>query len=365
MPNVTYALKPQGPKPWLIILFFYWRYDKFQYSTGEKIDPKFWDKSKFRAKTGKAYPAGQGLNYLLDGMDIVVQNAFRKWMIDTADEEVTMNDLRKVLKAALDKFMKKDIARAENNFFDFVESYIDQLEGSKQLTASTLKAYRKAKNLLQEYEKTFRKPFSFDTFTLEWSLGFQEWCFSAPRNYSTNYCRRIIKYLKKFLSEAEERELHSNQAYKSRRFNIGAQTVDHIYLNEDELNELVRLDVSGYLDKARDLFIFGCYTGLRFSDFSKLKPENFIELDGEQYIQVITQKTGERVTIPIHPNVYSIMEKWGGPPPGISGQKLNLYLKELAGKCDWGKSSVLVRRSVAGERVDQKVKKLDIWSNWC
>jgi integrase len=75
------------------------------------------------------------------------------------------------------------------------------------------------------------------------------------------------------------------------------------------------------------LFLIGCYTGLRYSDFSIIKPEQI--KDG--YIELKEQtKTGNPVIIPVHATVNRILEKYNGQlPKSISNQKTNSYLKEI------------------------------------
>ncbi|MPN21796.1 hypothetical protein SDC9_169177 [bioreactor metagenome] len=83
------------------------------------------------------------------------------------------------------------------------------------------------------------------------------------------------------------------------------------------------------LDKVRDLFIIGCYTGLRFSDLNQISPDNFI--NNNTQIKVKTEKTGEFVVIPLHKTVKEIVQKYDNSIPDvISNQKMNEYLKEVA-----------------------------------
>lgn len=112
--------------------------------------------------------------------------------------------------------------------------------------------------------------------------------------------------------------------------------VESIALNESELNQLAKLDLSNkpHLERARDLFLCGCWTGLRFGDLSRVRPENI--QDG--FIYITQSKTGDRVTIPLHPVVSEILQKYDGQlPPAISNQKTNEFLKaigQLAGLND-------------------------------
>jgi integrase len=130
------------------------------------------------------------------------------------------------------------------------------------------------------------------------------------------------------MNDATERGLNINHSFKSKRFVTVREKTDNIYLTTNEIKEIEGLDLTNNprLEKVRDLFLIGCHTGLRYSDYSILKPENII--DG--FIETTQIKTGEPVVIPIHNTVYKIIEKYNGIlPTSISNQKTNDYLKEL------------------------------------
>lgn len=110
----------------------------------------------------------------------------------------------------------------------------------------------------------------------------------------------------------------------------------------------------------RDLFIVGCYTGLRFSDFSQIKRENI----RNGMISLRTQKTNELVTIPVHPIVEEIMSKYKGKyanslPPAFANQIMNGYLKDI-GKLAEFEESVLVSKTIGGKKVSQTFKKYEL-----
>ena len=110
------------------------------------------------------------------------------------------------------------------------------------------------------------------------------------------------------------------------------------------------------LEKTRDLFIIGCYTGLRFSDFSQLTSDNI----SNGRIKIKTQKTGEIVVIPIHWTVKEILEKYSGTAKGlprpISNQKMNEYLKDM-GKAVEINEPIIVNTVKGGLRAQTTVPK--------
>ncbi len=111
------------------------------------------------------------------------------------------------------------------------------------------------------------------------------------------------------MGEAVDLKLTANLEFKHDKFTISEVATDAVYLSENELAKLYSFDFSNYkkLDQVRDLFIFGCYVELRFSDYSTIKKENIVNIDGDLFIKVITEKTEELVIIPCNPIVLEIL----------------------------------------------------------
>ncbi|MDB5226445.1 MAG: hypothetical protein JWN78_638, partial [Bacteroidota bacterium] len=166
------------------------------------------------------------------------------------------------------------------------------------------------------------------------------------------------------LNEALERGYHTNTAYKSRKFSIKKEDTENIYLTLEELKSINELYLKPMprLDRVRDLFLVGCFTGLRFSDFSCLKKEHFKKMDGIDVIEITTQKTKDKLIIPIHPIVKTIFNKYDGMmPPELSNQKMNDYLKEI-GEMAKINEPIIKTRTKGGIRIDKIYKKHDLIS---
>ena len=132
------------------------------------------------------------------------------------------------------------------------------------------------------------------------------------------------------------------------------------------METLHRFDLSAtpHLDRARDLFLVGCWTGLRFSDFSQIRPENITEKEDGKYITIETQKTGELVEVPLHDTVLEIMEKYqnryaNSLPPSLRNQPLNRYLKDI-GKAVGFDSPETIIYTKGGIRVTQQLPKHEL-----
>jgi len=123
-----------------------------------------------------------------------------------------------------------------------------------------------------------------------------------------------------------------------------------------EIEALYYLDLSNCerLERTRDAFIIGCYTGLRFSDFIRLADHHFID---DQFIKIITKKTGQEVIIPMHPFLKAIREKYIESAPSSKGGKsnttMNKHLKEL-GRLANINTPIIQRNTSRGESIKKK-----------
>ncbi|WP_306641341.1 site-specific integrase [Sanyastnella coralliicola] len=150
---------------------------------------------------------------------------------------------------------------------------------------------------------------------------------------------------------ALEEGLHSNMIFKSKSFKKPHETSDSVYLGEDEIQRITEVNLNEKLNNVRDLFLLGCHTGLRFSDYDKLKPQYMVN-DGN-LLRLRTQKTGEEIIIPLHPRAKAIIEKHnknGGIQP-ISNQKFNEYVKVVCQKAGIDQMTT-ISRTIAGRKQD-------------
>lgn len=223
-------------------------------------------------------------------------------------------------------------------FFKFLDGFIDRAttrindKTGKKLSHITICNFRQLRNQLLTFDKKVCKV-DFDKIDSEFYDKFNNFMFA--QNYSINTVGKHIRMLKTVLNDATEKGYNSNRAYQSSKFKAHNAKTESIYLNDDEINELHKLDLSKtpHLERVRDLFLVGCYTGLRYSDFNNIRPED-IE-DG--FIEITQQKTSEPVVVPIHPKLFEIMGRYRGKtpnslPPTISNQKMNDHLKTICSK---------------------------------
>lgn len=220
-------------------------------------------------------------------------------------------------------------------FFEFVDAHIENAKTKpnpktkKPVSPNTIKDYISTKNILRQFNDEVKK-FDFDDIDLNWYKDFNIWC--NKRGYNDNYKGKQIKTLKTFLNNALEEGITNNRNHQKRDFVVLKEDSDSIYLNLDELTAIWQLDLSNdpTKERARDLFLIGCFTGLRVSDYNNLKPSSIREIQGVKMIVVKPKKTKETVAIPMHPIIDAILTKYDGIPARMFDQKINQNIKEVA-----------------------------------
>lgn len=351
-----YLKEPTSTEETLIFLFFSYNGKRLKYSTGQKIHPKFWNETKQQAKETRQFPEYPELNEFLIKLGHNIQNVYRGYL---SKGKVPSN---KELREGLDVFTNRGQYYSNTSLFGFIEQFIEDRAKMPRYAKGSITVYKNAFSHLKKYSEKKRCKLDFEDIDLDFFTNFQQYLFSPPNEFSQNHANKVISTIKTFLNEATERGINKNVIYKSRSFSIPKQEAENIYLSMDELNILFHLDLSSNerLDRVRDLFLIGAFTGLRFSDFTNIKPENIKKIDGEEVIQIVTIKTKEQVAIPIHPIVRAVLDKHKNKiPRPLSNQKMNSYLKEL-GELAGFTEDVLLTKSKGGKRFEKKCKKWEL-----
>lgn len=289
-----------------------------------KEDPATFDKKEY--KFTKENPYHKTLNARLNIVKSHVELLIR-------EAEVTNDDLQKLREKVIKAINVKDSKRTDktnsNLFLPFFQTW-----SVRETTKYKYNRYKKyTYKLLAEFFGS-KKP-TFDSINYSFCEEFIEWMRS--RNLCANTRGSHIKFVKAAMNEAYKMKLHTNEDFRSFRKEV--EPVDTVYLTDDEVNKVAQLTLSGSYEVVRDLFLIGCHTGMRFSDYSRL---SMVDIS-DGVIHLITQKCKTPVDIPAHPRVIQILNKYGGSAPQISSQKFNMYVK-LVCKDAGMNEQVLVRK---------------------
>lgn len=346
MGKAKFILKePNSKEDTLIYLVYNYQYKRFKYSTKEKINPKHWNFSYQRAKSTKQFPEHPEFNARLDKIENGINNSFRKLLNDGIQPN------NAILKKTLEDELSDNILKSNKiSLFKFIEFYIEESKLNKSL--GTIKVYKTTFKYLKEFSNKNR-PIDFESITLEFYNHYIAFL-KKEHNLSANTVGKHIKTIKSFLNEATERGINTNLEFKNKRFKTIREESETTYLSIEELKKIEALNLTSTprLEKVRDLFLIGCYTGLRFSDFTQISPENIVS--NNTVIQIRTKKTGQRVSIPLHKSVRTILKKYKNKlPKSYTNQKMNEYIKEVV--CLAGIKSLIETTITRGGNIEKKI----------
>ncbi len=350
VPTVRFILQStKEPKvPSYVFLYFVYKGQRLKYSTGEKVCPEAWTKGQ--AIANRKYPENTDVNLRLNRLEGFTIDIYR----ETAGQ-IDPVDFRRELDYRMGYAVRPENTKvAIPTLLQFIETTLQERAKQPHANKGTLAAVTRVQNHLVTYGQEKGRKLVFEEINQAFFHDFKAWLFGAPRNLQTNYVHKLFSLLKMFMRDAKRRGYHSTDAFEG--FKIGKEKTTKIALSFDELEAMYRLDLSGNqrLERVRDLFLIGAYSGLRFSDFSRLSPEHVVAVEGEKMLSITTQKTGEAVFIPLFPILEILLTKYDFSVPKISGQKMNDYLKEL-GQVAGMDERIFVSNSAGGKRHEQEM----------
>ncbi len=306
-------------------------------SSGESVKLQHWDLEKQKLKRTSFKGKDQMISRLTKLEAHILVQASKTDQIETGW-------LFKIVDQHLHP--KKYVKMREQSMFDWIETWISNSKNSYH----AVRPYHSALKDLKE----FQPDLGWDQVNMAFYYDFVDYLIELE--YSKNTIGSRIKNLKVFCNAAMERNIHQNSAFKS--FKKPTEESFNIYLNEEELDIIFNQDLesSPHLDRVRDIFLVGCWTGCRFSDLSKVN-KDFIN---GNFIHMEHQKSEYRVVIPLHSVVKAILNKYDGTlPKMISNQNFNEYIKKV---CENAGFSNKITKSITkgGRRITEVKEKWEM-----
>lgn len=324
-----------------IILSFSYEGARLMLPTGEHVDLNKWDEKKQKVKLQVS--GSLEINNNLEALKERIQKLYREAKISNipvTNEYIknklnNTNSTHKTIYQYFDEFMEDNI-----NKFSL---------GTKKKLYSNL-------NHLKKFSQQTKFKLEFDALDDRFCKMYINYFFKI--NHVNNTIAKNIKNLKWFLNWATDKGYNKNLSF--RKFKVEQYKGVIISLNSNELKALLDYrPASKSLEYVKDVFCFGCFTGLRYSDLAQLRPEH---IKGD-YIQIRTIKTNSDTTIPLIDITQNILDKYKNFPmqtclPVISNQKMNDHLKVL-GQLIGLDEEFTIYRYRGKDRIELKVKKYE------
>ena len=310
---------------------------RIEFTTGYRIDVAKWDGDKQRVKNGctnKLKQSASEINAALLGYYTELQEIFKRFevaeiMPSPAEVKEAFNNRHGQNEKT--ELSSTDMFNVPSNFYEAFDDFVRVCGRQNDWTHSTFEKFAAVKNHL----KNFRSELSFEFFNEEGLTEYVQYL-REVREMRNSTIGKQLSFLKWFLRWSFKQGMHSNNAYDTFKPKLKDTQKKIIFLTWEELNRLREFKIpptKQALERVRDVFLFQCFTGLRYSDVFNLRR---IDIKGD-HIEVTTVKTSDSLIIELNDHSRAILEKYKDVEfendkalPVITNQKMNDYLKELA-----------------------------------
>lgn len=356
------------------------------YPIGYRIDSDKWNDEAGRVKNNNfnrdktsAGTINKRINWIYELLPIIYN--------DAVDHNLTIT--KRYLWSELSKQLKKkegiiDENTAELNrpvsIPDYIQLFIDTESKRKNWTESTIKKIKTLKSHVEDYCLKNGRILQFPDITEDFFQNYIEYLQKEKKlNNTTNYKYMILfKWFMNWATKPKEKNgnkpYNTNLSYKNFEYKFkGTDIADFqkniVFLSWSELQHFINFDFSGNkrLEQIRDVYCFCCLTGLRFSDVHNLKKSDFKADDsGNQYIEVLTIKTDDKLIIELNKYALAIWDKYKNIDlknnrafPVPSNQKFNKYIKEAGEKAEFNSIETNIEYK-GNKRIETTYKKYQL-----
>ena len=308
---------------------------RIEFTTGYRIDAAKWDADKQRVKNGcsnKLKQSASEINASLLEYYTEIQSIFKRFEVE--DVMPTPEQIKEAFNALHKPVSEEPKPKKEAlpcDFFQVFDDFVEDCGRQNNWTDSTFEKFAAVKNHLTN----FREGLTFEFFDERGLNDYISYLRDVKEMRNTTIGKQL-SFLKWFLRWAFKKGVHQNNAYDSYKPKLKSTQKKIIFLTWDELNRLREFKIpfnKQALERVRDVFLFQCFTGLRYSDVFNLRRS---DIKGD-HIEVTTVKTSDSLIIELNNHSKAILDKYKDVAfeddkvlPVITNQKMNDYLKELA-----------------------------------
>lgn len=303
--------------------------ERCAFSTGKRVKSCNWDKTKQQVK-GKDEEAQSLNNYL----KAIKAKLYQK--------EAELLDRGFIITAELlrDAYFDKVESLKEKTLFEVFEEHNreqEKLVGNGVSKATYWISVYTVRLLKEFVQQKYKRE---DLYLRELNLNFIQSFHSflkIDKGMAQNSSTKHLKLLKKIVNLAVANSYMATNPFIT--YKVEREPVEIDFLDEEELRKIINFDTPlPRLERTKDMFLFGCFTGLSYIDIKTLAPEHF-EKDnaGRIWIKKRRVKTGVLSRIPLLPIAKLILDKYKGGEKLLPIQDpadINKYLKDIAILCD-------------------------------
>lgn len=239
----------------------------------------------------------------------------------------------------------------------FMEELIGDMEVGKRLKFRSacrlsdgyITNLKSALMRLREFEETTGRTCLLDDVDMNFQREFVG--FLVRKGQKPNTIKTRMSSIHVVMREAVDRGVTENRDFDDPDFVPLLEPVDSVYLTEKQLEGLRNLKIGQFegkicgiwlrprtrkkLEMTRDLFMVGCMTGQRFSDYRRINDKMIVRIGGYKFVSLKQKKTGTEVLIPVNDYIVKTLENYGGVMPNVELVTFNRNIRILGEMMGW------------------------------
>ncbi len=302
-------------------------------STGYRTDVKAWDEAGQVIKQGFYNNQKEPYNIInstLAKQKSFLDNQMLRHQLD--NKEIDLEILKGEFAKEFSR--KKNVVHIEEDkelsFYELYDLFVLERGRQNDWLPPTYTKFKSLRKHLMDFDKKLH----LDKLNEDKLSDFVDYLRNKAKMKNTTV-KKQLGFFKWFLNWAVEKKHTTNTEYQSYKPKLKTADNQVVYLSSTELDKLRSYDIlesKQYLERVRDVFLFCCYTSLRYSDVYKLKKHDI--KNGK--LEIVTQKTTDKLSIKLNDKALILIDKYkkmhfkdDKALPVISNQRMNDYLKEL------------------------------------
>jgi len=307
---------------------------------GHTVDLEHWDMKAERAIDGainKNNQTAADINRTIDEYKSIMNEIFARYEL-LEKRKPTLGEIKDLFNDMIGRKtpITQDLIDPDADFFTVFDLFTRTIGEQNQWTAATYEKF----SALRMHFKAFDPYMTFQTATDD---KMQEYvAYLTKKGLRNTTIAKNLAFVRWFFRWAAQKGYYKgtvHDTFKPKLKGIDGNSKEIIYLSQDEIKQLQEYQFKPNeeaLERVRDVFLFCCFTGLRYSDVVKLKRSDI----KNGFIKVVTQKTVDGLIIELNKHSKAILDKYKDVKfpndkalPVISNEKMNEHLKRLGQVC--------------------------------
>ena len=310
--------------------------------TGRSVESCHWDKKKCFVKSYVGKTTTTLLIQRLKELEIEILTLLDRYK--NGKPKMSFVDFQAKLQALVDRPDKKNLllakaisAAPKDSIISFIDQFVKDCESGvrlspkrQKLKPSSISSYKTTQRLLEKFQRHAKFTLTLKDFSQVDIDKFSNFLIVDEELAMNTHAKSMMDLLQIIKYAVKQKRMPAAKMVEL-EFDTRREETDSIYLTEEQILEMLEIkDFDEPVHEVvRDVFILGCFTGMRFSDYSSIDTTAI----RNNRLEFVQKKTGGKVTLPIHPVVNTILKKYNNVlPPVPENNEFNRIIKLVGEK---------------------------------